>query len=458
MATLENVQGGSLVPDNTGALNLLLETFGTGPSRQRDRDVQEQVDVLARGPGGKKRERALVRLTALNPQLATSIQGILQSGDTAEIARAAADADKVFKRATFFQNQKSFPKRQQAILNEANKVAANNEDPKPILDLLNLPEDELSTELQRQLTMTADVKDLTKVLQGGPGTQFLTRSGQPIAEVPLAPAKPGTEPELIRTLKAFGIEPGSKEGKEIARRKFLPDDPVLSDIGKLNRDLKNKKITKKDRDAKVEKILREREPLVKIVPESTKQRLDATSDAEVRDEVRTNARLAGREKGRIKRLQNLLKRSEQGAFTQFLPAIARVLPGIDADDEQAALAQINSRVLDIMNAFKGNTSDRELNFAQDAVEQLGNSVKANQIITRGFLNMIFLAELENKQFDRKVASGTKPRDFIFDFEEIVIPDHPKFGNVTVSDLQETAFTFGLTMEDTIRELGKQENQ
>ncbi len=49
MATLENVQGGSLVSDPSSALNLLLQTFGTPESREQKRVQQAQIDRLARG-------------------------------------------------------------------------------------------------------------------------------------------------------------------------------------------------------------------------------------------------------------------------------------------------------------------------------------------------------------------------------------------------------------------------
>lgn len=200
---------------------------------------------------------------------------------------------------------------------------------------------------------------------------------------------------------------------------------------------------------------RTRTPLVQITPfEEEGQKLGARSDAAVRDEIRGNARTSSRKLSTVRNLSKLLKKAKTGALTQFFPQIGRLLPGFDATDEQAASAQINTLVLEQMQAFKGSTSNRELDFATQTIQQLGNTPEANAIITRSLENVIFLAQQENNQFDAFVKEGKKPRDFIFNFQKTLFQNHPKFGDVTLDDIQTTAFENGISMEEAINEMRK----
>ncbi len=107
-----------------------------------------------------------------------------------------------------------------------------------------------------------------------------------------------------------------------------------------------------------------------------------------------------------------------------------------------------------MQAFKGSTSNRELDFGASTVQNLGNTPEANRTITRTFENLAYLLVQENKQLDDFVKGGGKARDFIFDFKEVIIPNHPTFGEVTLEDIQTTAFDNRMTLENTIAELRK----
>lgn len=196
-------------------------------------------------------------------------------------------------------------------------------------------------------------------------------------------------------------------------------------------------------------------PLVTVsTGQKESEKLAARSDAAVRDEVRGNARIASRELGKIRSLSKLLESTGTGALKQFAPQLSRIIPGLDFTNEQAAQAQINQFVLDRLGNFKGPTSDRELAFVNQTIQNLGNTPEANRIITRSLENVIFLAQQENRQFNDFVKGKGKPRDFVFDFQEVIFPDHPTFGSITLDDVQTTAFENGITMEKTLQELRK----
>jgi len=257
-------------------------------------------------------------------------------------------------------------------------------------------------------------------------------------------------------------------GEEITRReevrqeqrdiRALARTPIkpLSTIAKINADFAAGLITESQKSAGLAKATRA-ESLVNVQAfEREEAKLGARSDAAVRDEVKDNARAASRDIGKVRNLSSALKKAKGGALTQILPDLGRVIPGLDAligtGDEQAALAAINSFVLLQMQAFKGTTSNRELDFARTTVARLGNTREANEIIVRSFENVIFLAQQENKQFDEFLRGGGKGRNFIFNFQKVLFKDHPTFGTVTLDDIQTTAFENGITMEEAIKEL------
>jgi len=446
------------VPDISGPLSNLLGGLqtraGLEDKRQARQAVQGEIDILSSGVGGEEEEAALVRLSALNPKAGNAIRQALERGDVQELAAANEIAERGFKQALFLQNQKNFAAQKNALISLGQAEAAREGgDPTEILKLLDLPEEQLKTEIQRMLTMGADVKTLTERTKLAPGERLVTASGQEVAR---GFRKPG--PSRVAPIKAEDFTPESlQKFNETGNFGELvpveaPADPV-SVIGKINSDFDKGLITAEQRDAGIEKATRGREPLVEVKAfEKESARLGARSDALVRDEIRGNARTASRQLGKVRSLSKLLETTGTGALTQFLPQIGRLIPGFDATNEQAAQAQINSFVLDEMSKFKGNTSDRELAFARETVAELGNSPEANRIILRNFENVIFLSSEENRQFDEFVKGGNKARDFIFNFQKVIIPDHPTFGNVTLDDLQTTAFENGITIENALKEL------
>ena len=105
MATLENTFGGSLQGSPLGAINILERNFGTGLQRQaiageqqRQEDIQGLTEEIAGLPPGSKRaQAALVRLTALDPQVANSVRGVLNRGDRLETEALMKEIEEVLK-------------------------------------------------------------------------------------------------------------------------------------------------------------------------------------------------------------------------------------------------------------------------------------------------------------------------------------------------------------------------
>lgn len=250
------------VPDISGVLSNLLGGIQAGAAAQDKRrgiqkaeTLQRQIlgeaDILASGVGGKKEEAALIRLSALNPQVGNAMRQALERGDAQELAAANAEAEKGFKEATFLQNQKTFGGKRNALISLGRAEAAREGgDPSRILKLLDLPEEKLNTEIQRMLTMGQDIKVLTKPITLGPEQRLVSSTGGEIATgigraptTPIAKINPKdftpkslqkfeetgkasdlrTVPEveqrtnLAKNLELAGIDPKSVEGKKIIR-------------------------------------------------------------------------------------------------------------------------------------------------------------------------------------------------------------------------------------------------
>jgi len=215
-----------LVPDSSQSLDRLYGGIASGvkgqairqgqeAQRLQQRQIQGQTDILASGVGGKKEEAALLRLSALNPQVGNAMRQALERGDAQELAAANAQAEKGFKEATFLQNQESFGGKRNALISLGRAEAAREGgDPSRILKLLDLPEEQLNTEIQRMLTMGVDLKTLTTRTKLGPEERLVTASGQEVAR---GLGKAETKTALIKNLEAAGIDPGSPEGKKLIK-------------------------------------------------------------------------------------------------------------------------------------------------------------------------------------------------------------------------------------------------
>jgi hypothetical protein len=192
MATLENLDGRSLVSDLSGGLNLLLKTFGTGPERAAKAEAEklagilgqetgqelsstqqavnqvvgafpggEQAKVKAKpGPTAQEKQAALVRLAAINPQMASQIRQTIEFGDKQQALKLAQEVDKGVKMATLVNQGKTFQEKRQNLMRIAQAKAAAGEDVGRVLELRSMPESKLDLELKRMMVAGADSKTL----------------------------------------------------------------------------------------------------------------------------------------------------------------------------------------------------------------------------------------------------------------------------------------------------------
>lgn len=189
--TVGLVDGRTLVPELSGALNTLMGAFGPEARQEKERqsEIRRLMDILAGGgepshvPGaildesgavGRQQDpfgslpdpsiatdAAQVRLNTVNPQMGTAVRQSLQRGDRVELEELRLETRKGVARTLSIQQQPDFLGRKRAIAEAAQKAAAEGEDISRLVELSNLPEAQLNLELQKMLIQGEDLETLT---------------------------------------------------------------------------------------------------------------------------------------------------------------------------------------------------------------------------------------------------------------------------------------------------------
>lgn len=246
MPTLANFQGSSIVPDLTNLDNLLLQTFGTAQSREKERlatekaatleeerlakqaGIQEQIGILSQQAPGvdpgfastaegdaaqvaraaeqarltkqhqQRQQQAFIRLSGLDPQIAGAVKDALQRGDKIELAQINKQTDEGIRIASQVLKEKNPAKQKQLLLQIAKVKAAQGEDPRRTVDLLNMPSEKLQVALRKMEVAGKDIKTLVT-----PQEQFTTeiRDGVPV-QISSTTGKEIVSPRAVKPVAA----------------------------------------------------------------------------------------------------------------------------------------------------------------------------------------------------------------------------------------------------------------
>ncbi len=192
MVTLANIQGQTLVPDLSRALQTALTVFGTPQTREdRQRRIaleneavarRREIDDLTRQiePGAKRsvNQAALLRLNALDPQIGRAVLGVIQSGNEQTRENFRAQAELGAKNAIFISGQKDFAAKQRAISSLATAAAGRGEPLERFIELQNFSPSQLDLELQRMKIAGQDLQTILK-----PAAAPLTAIGKARADL-----------------------------------------------------------------------------------------------------------------------------------------------------------------------------------------------------------------------------------------------------------------------------------
>ena len=215
MATLEDIQGSSLVPNLAGALDKGIKGFRDIKDRERKEDLfQEsvtQTEIIA-DPESSADERrsARVKLGLTNPKALNAIEATLAGGNQRVIDQAKLKAEEGTKRAVFVNKGKDVnEKRERWRTIIQDKIAAGEDTPED-MKILSLPNDEFELRMELMEDQGQSIKTLlrdTFEVVPGTGTQRNTRTG----ELKAIPGADNPAARAVASAKTITVKEGGKE-------------------------------------------------------------------------------------------------------------------------------------------------------------------------------------------------------------------------------------------------------
>lgn len=155
--------------------------------------------------------------------------------------------------------------------------------------------------------------------------------------------------------------------------------------------------------------------------------------AKIRRDINERAIISRRAIPVMKDINKMLDLVETGKFAEVKEKYGKYLPGVDPTNEQNLNSGLYRLALDEISKFKGNTTDRELKYAESITGQLGYTREAlRKIFTR--IEREHKRNISEQDQFRKFRGN--PLDFTPDFSEDeqqrgqtplgYVPEHRKF--------------------------------
>lgn len=148
MPDLSTIQGASLQPRGGEAFKLLQEGIKTFQTRGL-------AETLAGAPSPEQEKQALVQLSTINPQVAQSIQGVLNRNNILEQQAVAKEIREGVELQARLRG-KDHNGQRRILMGEGRRLVAEGKDPRRVLELEAMGKDQLRNELDRmQIAGTA---------------------------------------------------------------------------------------------------------------------------------------------------------------------------------------------------------------------------------------------------------------------------------------------------------------
>ena len=199
MPTLANVQGSSLVPNFTGATGTLLQAFGTKQTRdaqakaeaqqlaelqkadQQQLEIEQAATAFATGDATQQ-NAALARIIARDPKIGKAFLDLRDSGTEAQQAAATAEAERGLRQGVKLKRLKTPEAQRKELGRMADIEVAEGRDVTPIMDMLNLPDEELGLAIQDKIDLGTDIKTLAESVAPGAEGGAFSKGGEVIIE------------------------------------------------------------------------------------------------------------------------------------------------------------------------------------------------------------------------------------------------------------------------------------
>jgi hypothetical protein len=386
MATLENVNGASLVPNFNGGLNMLNQAFGQRMDRKRAEEAQQaqqqQIQqILGGGQGGQSgatpgfngnvTPEQILRIGQIDPKMAEMMQGMLERNDKVEMEQAKAEVDRGTREATLISNAKTPAERMNVLNNLAAAAAAEGRPVTRYVDLMNMSPDQQELELERMKVMGADMQTL------------------------LAPPKPPETDEI-------------KTADKILTRQFNPESGQMEVIAEAARFNPNAG-TNVRVDVNSGGESKEREEIAKIDAKQYGQVLEKASNSQ-------------------ETLDNLSQLElidvQTGALEPAKVAMAAIVEGFGVDasgianvsNAQAYNAVANTLVNKVLNAAKGPQTEQDAARARQTIANLGDTPEGGKFKINA-MKALAMRDIEMADFIQSKMDAQRENDEIVSFSK-----------------------------------------
>ena len=175
---------------------------------------------------------------------------------------------------------------------------------------------------------------------------------------------------------------------------------------------------------------------------------------EMTKELGERNRSAARGQRPLKQALTLIAKADQGLTGAAKLQLSKLIPGIDVSDEGQLDAVFNQLALEQLQQFKGPTTDFEFGVTQDIAGSISNAQTANLARVKSLDRNNWFNQREFKQFNNYIKNGNDPDGFAFDFQETM---KTKKGAFTLQQLQDTAVSGNLTIEEVLARLNNASN-
>jgi hypothetical protein len=162
-------------------------------------------------------------------------------------------------------------------------------------------------------------------------------------------------------------------------------------------------------------------------------------------------RSSSRNMVRLNQAFKIAEVADQGVTGAGKLQLAKLFPEIDATNEALLAQSLKGLALDQLQKFKGPTTDFEFGVTEDIAGSLGDSKTANIARIKSLQRAEWFNKREFDQFQDHIKANKNPDTFGFDFGERV---KTKKGEFSLQDLQDTAVSKNLTIDEVIKELNK----
>jgi hypothetical protein len=165
-------------------------------------------------------------------------------------------------------------------------------------------------------------------------------------------------------------------------------------------------------------------------------------------------RASARAQRPLKQALTLIAKADQGVTGSVKLQLAKLIPGIDVSDEGQLDAVFNQLALEQLQLFSGPTTDFEFAVTQDIAGSIGNAQTANLARVKSLDRNNWFNQREFTQFNNYIKNGNDPDGFAFNFQETL---KTKKGDFTLQQLQDTAVSNNLTIEEVLGKLNNASN-